>query len=100
MRRTTKKKDIARPILHKNYEGAVHKPDYIHKYNVTVKNSCKFCGAKPKDIVVYDMPVKNSDKADKTHHAIKVTRCTCCDNLLYFGEPKPVLDSAWEAAKA
>ena len=83
MRRLKKdeKKTTPIPLLHKNYKDAIHKPDWLHKYKVAAKEPCKFCGAKPEDIVVYDMPLKGGKR-------IKVWRCTVCDNLVHAGEPR------------
>ena len=71
-----------KPLLHRNYRGAAHKPDYLYKYDTVEKKSCKFCGADPKDIVTYDMPLKDGRQ-------MKVTRCTKCDNLVHFASPRP-----------
>lgn len=70
-----------KPMLHKNFKGAKHKPDYIRKYDETASKPCKFCGADPKDIVIYDMPIKGGKM-------VKVRRCTKCDNLLIVGKVK------------
>lgn len=71
-----------KPMLHPNYRGAKHKPDYIRKYDVLEEKQCKFCGAEATNIVTYDMPVKDN-------MVMKVTRCTKCDNLLHFASPRP-----------
>ena len=78
MIRSAKTKPIEKPLLHKNYEGAKHVPEYLRIYGTKVAKPCKWCGADPKDIVVYSMPLKNGKR-------VKVTRCTVCDNLIYFG---------------
>ena len=68
-------------LLHKNYHGAKHIPEYLRIYDQTPAEPCKWCGASPKDIVVYDMPLKNNKR-------MKVTRCTVCDNLIRAGAVK------------
>lgn len=78
MKRPKHKSDTPRPLLHPNYKDAKHAPEWLHIYRTTPKRPCKWCGADPKDIVVYDMPLKNGKRC-------KVTRCTVCDNLIYAG---------------
>ena len=70
------------PIPHKNYdESTKHHPLALRVYEETPRRSCKWCGASPDQLVVYDMPLKNKKRA-------KVTRCTICDNLTKFGAVK------------
>ena len=93
MRRPTKRNLTPRPLLHENYRDAKHAPNWIHKYRVKVSESCKWCGADPKDIVVYDMPLKNGKRC-------KVTRCTVCDNLIYVCEPRNMPKGSANGRKA
>lgn len=66
-------------IPHKNYDHSIkHHPLALRVYQQTPVRPCKWCGASPDNLVVYDMPLKNGKRA-------KVTRCTVCDNLTKFG---------------
>lgn len=70
------------PIPHDNYGTTVkHHPLALKVYEDKPVRDCKWCGAKPEDQVVYDMPIKDGKRA-------KVIRCTVCDNLIKFGAVK------------
>lgn len=86
MGKSRNKQNSVTALLHPNYKDAKHAPKWLAKYEQKATKPCKWCGSDPKDIVVYDMPLKDG-------RTCKVWRCTVCDNLIRVNNARKVKES-------